>query len=380
MVQTLTEGTTHFTTDSATKISADMPVFYNPVMKRNRDLTLAMLAAMPTWMRAPLRIALPLEASGIRAARILNELVRPGVLVPASIAVNDRSASAIEFARENCERNRGDYPADRIACSGMDANAFLRALGGAEYVDIDPFGTPNPFLDAAVQAVTRGGILAVTATDTSALAGTYPRATARKYWAAPSRTWGMHEWGLRILIRKIQLIAAQHDRVLTPVLSLATDHYYRIFFRNDGSSATRISAMLASHGLVRVDAATLAVLTTTETAGAAGPLWLGPLHDLEVVRTMRGALSRLDPAVFADLTKLLAIVEDEARVGALGFIDLHELSSTLGVQCPRRDAVLERLGERAGRTHLCGSGIVTHAPIGEVTAVVREIAMQREPV
>ena len=373
MVQTLTEGTTLFTTDSAAKISADMPVFYNPVMKRNRDLTLVMLAAMPTWMRAPLRIALPLEASGIRAARILNELVRPGVLVPASIAVNDRSAIAIGFARENCERNRAGYPTDRVACSVMDANAFLRALGGAEYVDIDPFGTPNPFLDAAVQAVTRGGILAVTATDTSALAGTYPRATARKYWATPSRTWGMHEWGLRILIRKIQLVAAQHDRALTPVLSIATDHYYRIFLRNDGSSATRISAMLASHGLVRVDTTTLAAVPTTETVGATGPLWLGPLHDIEVVRAMRDALSRLEPIVFADLDKLLAIIEDEARVGALGFIDLHELSSALGVQCPRRDAVLERLGERAGRTHLCGSGIVTRVPVTEVADIVRAI-------
>ena len=34
-----------------------------------------------------------------------------------------------------------------------------------ECVDIDPYGTPSPFIDAAVQCVADGGLLMVTATD-----------------------------------------------------------------------------------------------------------------------------------------------------------------------------------------------------------------------
>lgn len=32
-------------------------------------------------------------------------------------------------------------------------------------VDIDPYGSPSPFVDAAVQCVADGGLLMITATD-----------------------------------------------------------------------------------------------------------------------------------------------------------------------------------------------------------------------
>ncbi len=326
-------------------------------------------------MRAPIRIALPMEASGIRAARILNEVVTPGLLTPACLLVNDLSEAAISFARENVARNIGAYPSEQVEFSVGDASAFLRSLNGAEYVDIDPFGTPNPFLDAAVRCVTRGGVLAVTATDTSALAGTYPRATARKYWSVPSRTWGMHEWGLRILIRKVQLVAAQYERALVPVLSLATDHYYRIFFRLVGSNAD-VQKILSQHGLVRVDTAVHSALPTTDVTGATGPLWMGALHDAVFVAAMIVEAER-DPVRFKEALSLLRLVADETRVNALGFVDLHELSSSLGIQCPSRDTVLEKLGEDAGRTHLCPFGFVTRLPIETVTKKVQEIATKK---
>ena len=37
--------------------------------------------------------------------------------------------------------------------------------GGYHAVDLDPYGTPAQFLDAAVQSVAEGGLLMVTATD-----------------------------------------------------------------------------------------------------------------------------------------------------------------------------------------------------------------------
>lgn len=37
--------------------------------------------------------------------------------------------------------------------------------GGYDAVDLDPYGTPAQFLDTAVQAVSEGGLLMVTATD-----------------------------------------------------------------------------------------------------------------------------------------------------------------------------------------------------------------------
>jgi tRNA G26 N,N-dimethylase Trm1 len=41
----------------------------------------------------------------------------------------------------------------------------LQNEGGYDAVDLDPYGTPAQFLDTAVQAVSEGGLLMVTATD-----------------------------------------------------------------------------------------------------------------------------------------------------------------------------------------------------------------------
>lgn len=44
-------------------------------------------------------------------------------------------------------------------------------LGTYDLIDIDPFGCAAGFLDAAVQAVTDGGLLCVTSTDMPVLSG-----------------------------------------------------------------------------------------------------------------------------------------------------------------------------------------------------------------
>ena len=41
----------------------------------------------------------------------------------------------------------------------------LQNPDGYEAVDLDPYGSPSQFLDTAVQAVSEGGLLLVTATD-----------------------------------------------------------------------------------------------------------------------------------------------------------------------------------------------------------------------
>jgi len=40
-----------------------------------------------------------------------------------------------------------------------------------DVLDLDPYGAPTPFLDGAVQAVSEGGLLCVTATDMAVLCG-----------------------------------------------------------------------------------------------------------------------------------------------------------------------------------------------------------------
>jgi tRNA (guanine26-N2/guanine27-N2)-dimethyltransferase len=398
MHKELIEGTTRFVTDSEEKISREMEVFYNPVMKLNRDTTLAMLLAMESDGRkaGTLRVGLPMEASGVRAARILNELVGTGLFLPRCVAINDLSPIAIEHAKENIALNKegiADDAVSRFTFSVLDANIFLRSSPHFDYIDIDPFGTPNQFLDAAAQRIERGGIIAVTATDTSALAGTYPRATARKYWSVPSRTWLMHDVGLRILARKVQLIGAQYEKALVPVLSMSTDHYYRIFFRCERSHTT-VKDVIRNHRFLNVCASCMQTTVSSENNGActecgaamnvAGPLWTGALHDITMVKRMRESANKLEgnndekkrPSElrFRELSTLLAIIEEECRVDSVGFYDVHEIASRHKVAVPRRDALLAALGEHACRTHISGHGIKTDLPIAKIIEAMRTLS------
>ena len=52
---------------------------------------------------------------------------------------------------------------------------------GFDYIEIDPFGSPTDFLESSIVRLSRRGILAVTATDTAPLCGTYPNTCKRKY-------------------------------------------------------------------------------------------------------------------------------------------------------------------------------------------------------
>lgn len=217
------EGDVVLNFDMPEKVSKELPVFYNPVMKRNRDISLEILRIVgKKW---PLRIALPLAGSGIRGLRFLkeaNEFVK-------EITFNDYANDFESKLKVLLKVNK--IPNDKVHISCNEANKFLLDSTGFDYIDIDPFGTPNPFLDASVQRLARGGILAVTATDTSALAGTYIKVCRRNYDAEPLRNGLKHYVGIRILIRKIQLIGAQYEKALIPIFTYSKDHYYRVFLR-----------------------------------------------------------------------------------------------------------------------------------------------------
>lgn len=73
-------------------------------------------------------------------------------------------------------------------CSALMYNH--RAEGSrVDVVDLDPYGTAAPFIDAAVQSVNDSGLLCVTCTDLSVLATTnYPE----KWWVyVTSHTFGV---------------------------------------------------------------------------------------------------------------------------------------------------------------------------------------------
>jgi len=260
----ITEGLAKIEAESPKVVSKQMGVFYNPVMKLNRSMSVYLINA---YFDKPARIADPMAGTGIRAIRLLKEADEK----IESINVNDHSEKAVEIIKKNLELNKIK---DKTTVNNKDASIFLLESSGFDYIDIDPFGTPNPFLDASIKRLSRNGILAVTATDTAALTGTYENACKRKYWAKPLRNYLMHEIGLRILIRKIQLVGCQYEKALTPLLSYSKDHYYRIFFKCEKGKA-KCDEIIKQHKFFQEKY---------------GPIWAGQLKDSKLIQKMLAML------------------------------------------------------------------------------------------
>ena len=333
------------------KISKDLPVFYNPAMKLNRDLTIEFLKALDR----PMKACLPLAGSGIRGIRMLLELDN------IDLHMNDGSPEAYQLIKKNLKLN--DVKA---TVENKEAAQFMIENTGFDYIDIDPFGSPNPFLDTAIRRLSREGILAVTATDTSALCGTYRKATRRKYWAESLKNSFMHETGLRILIRKVQLIAAQYERALIPMLSYSTDHYMRVFF-------------ICHKGKQKVDqldfkyllycSACLHRKLSSDNSGAcnckekfsfAGPLYAGPLWD-NIVKKM-------------DLGKL-EVIKDEMDIDTPFYYNIQDICKTYGIKHQDKlESIIQKLrdkGHKCSRTHFREQSIRTDAGIKEIAKAIR---------
>lgn len=355
--QKLNEGKAVFYASTG-KISKELNVFYNPIMKLNRDISILLLNSVN---KKDMQIADILAGSGIRSIRFKKELKKGKIK---SIHANDINKKAFDIMKKNIKLNK-----IKINIHNNDANEFLLKSSGFDYIDIDPFGSPNPFLNSAIVRLSRNGILAVTATDTSALAGSHELACKRKYWAKPLKNELMHEIGTRILIRKIQLIAAQFEKALIPIFTQASDHYYRVYFICK-KSKQEIDKIQKQHLYLLYCSKCLNINESYHNLQNcckkqsiwAGPMWTGKLWDNKLTQKMLKNANKFN----LELIKLLILIEKESKITKLGFIDLHKLAKTYKKPLKKQDLIIKKIKQKkfkAAITHFKLTAIRTNIPI-----------------
>jgi tRNA(guanine-26,N2-N2) methyltransferase len=246
-------------------------VFYNPVQQFNRDLSIVVIR---TWSEAPqtktqlrqaafqerkfqtstdddaeneiqgrkVTILEALSASGLRAIRFALEIPNARV-----VYANDMSADAVAAINRNIAHNA--IPEGKISVSCSDANALMYShqTKRIDVIDLDPYGTAAPFIDAAIQALASDALLCVTCTDLSVLAGpAYPEKCYANYGGVPAKQEYTHEVvhlpeetrvltgvgkALRLVLNTIAISAARYGRAIEPLLCLSIDFYVRLFLR-----------------------------------------------------------------------------------------------------------------------------------------------------
>ena len=113
-----------------------------------------------------------------------------------------------------------------------DGRSRDHRFGKYDVIDLDPFGTAVPFLDAAVQAVSDGGLLCITCTDAGVWASTgYSEKCFSLYGGMPIKGEWSHEAGLRLILYATATAAGRYGCSIEPLLSLSIDFYARVFVR-----------------------------------------------------------------------------------------------------------------------------------------------------
>ena len=333
-------------------------VFFNEQMAFGRDVTVMFLRAL---QRNAVTVADAMSATGARAVRVANEV---GNTI---VTANDVDPKAIPFIEHNISLNS----LSNCVPSNRDLH-ILFSESSFDYVDIDPFGTPAPFIQSAIRGCRKKGIIAITATDTAPLAGAQVGKCRRRYQSEPIRGYMCHEGGLRILLCAIAKELAKFDRGMRPLLSFYADHYFRTYVQvEEGAKATDRS--LEKIGFMRYDPRTLerSVSDRRDAEHDKGPFWLGPLHDKEILAGM----STLGLEDEKRCVKMLGLWRDELDEEAFLY-DMSELSSFTKLSPPRMEALLEALNEagRASLTHMSPTSFKTDLDSKEVLSVYRETA------
>ncbi len=352
-------------------VSSDMPVFYNPKMRVNRDLAVLGLEYLCRKLGRELMVADPLSASGIRAIRFIKETSCVG-----KVFANDISERAVEIMRENFKLN--GIPQERYEVHREDANFFMRKGWGFgfDYVDLDPFGTPVPFIESVALSMKRGGVLSLTATDTAPLSGTYPKTCIRRYGARPLRNEFKHEVGIRILIKKVIELSAQHDIAMVPIFAYSHLHYFKLFFVKDrGAKLTnslidKVGYLLYCFNCMNREAVfdLLKIKEHCSVCGTrfslGGPMWLGKLWDEEFTDFLyREAQEREE--VSKETKRILSLIRQESKLQTVGFYMASKLAEKVGI--PQQPPIKKVVEFYEGvRTHFEGDGFRTRLPHGEV--------------
>ncbi|ASJ03188.1 tRNA (guanine(10)-N(2))-dimethyltransferase [Thermococcus profundus] len=353
----------------------DAPVFYNPVMALNRDISVLVLKILQ-----PEKVLDALSATGIRGIRYALE-------TPAQeIWLNDISDEAYGLIKENLKKNlegelyeegdRAYFWGEKLAVANKgDANRLMAEnFRYFDFLDLDPFGSPIEFLDAALRSVKRKGVLGITATDTGVLCGAYRQACRRKYLAEPIRGELCHEAGLRILIGAVVRYAAKYDLGVEVLLAYYRDHYFRAFLRlrsgarkADGSLNQLGYLWQRENGEFFYETAFL----PQNRGKVYGPMWLGPLKDQGFVEDVLKGAGESELAHKKTL-KFLEVLREELDVPF--HYDTHAIARRNGLELRKVKAVVEELKNRgyaATRTHFSPTAVKTDAPFNAVLEALK---------
>ncbi len=312
--------------------------FYNSSQKLNRDLTVLLVKRLK-----PKHYLDAFGGTGIRGIRIALE-------TGTETFISEKMKSSCDLIRSNVKINSAP-----IRTYNGDFSTVIKELD-FDFIDVDPYGSAVPYIDDAINYLRKPGYIGITATDLSALTGSSPRVTMRKYGAKLTTDYYQHETGIRTLISYIARRAAAYDCWIEVVMSIWKSHYYRIvvMVRTGAKEADRTIKKIGS-----LDKSTVSLNST----GQEGPVWLSNLEDPTIISSLK-VPQYLENKELTTLIDLIA--HEDEMVLFYDSRDIFAHSESLMAIGDIFDKIQKNLAKNVYPTHFSHTGFKVSARLQEV--------------
>jgi len=336
--------------------------FYNPYMELNRTMSSLAVGAV----HEKLKVCDGMSASGIRGMRYMAE------------NNNVQLVNFVEANKKVCPVIKKNIKLNKLKdCTVFCENFMTHMSTHHEYnfIEVDPFGTPVPYLHAALSSFaanhhSKQVYLSVTATDTAVLHGAHHRATPKIYHSKPVRQLFMYEFGTRILLAYVARAAHEFDYKIEPVMSFSHRHYIKLILKLVRGARVARKQEHEMLGYVILNPGTCAFralsfnefykqglkLKKNEIIG--GPVYLDELHERKVLDKMSILAKKRD---HLNALKMIELMKNEK---GLLYYDLHYMAKVTKLSLPKKTEIIEHLiqkGYYAAPTHFTPTGIRTNA-------------------
>jgi len=378
--------------EESIEFSVSKDVFYNPAMRFCRSMSSLAVGAIGELGQGDaknMEVVDAFCASGIRGIRYAKENKNVKKLTSLDI-----EPGAITLAKKNAKANKNAKPNKIKKFAALRANISKVAFENvADFLEIDPFGTPSPYLADSMRFFNpkKMAYLSVTATDVAVLCGGKTAACMKNYQAKPLNCSFTHEIGLRIMLRRIVDVAAEFNLGTLPLVSFSDQHYLKTIIR-----LTR-SAELAYESQKKQGHLSFCNKCGWRTASKfppescqfchaplspylktgldyAGPLYLGEIQDKETIGKMTALNGQRSYADKEKISNFLSLLDGEISLPPY-YYNMHELCKLNSIQpIPKMEDFLNALhgaGHIAKRTHFSPISIKTDAPFKAVLDSLR---------
>ena len=355
----------HYFSGKTEYLPATLPVWYNPKMELNRDLTVLALATFFSHISDEEEEILYIEAlagTGIRGFRVFNEVGHYLRSSSLKVIINDIDPMACKLMKFNFEFF-GSPDGLEVFCE--DANFLLFWLRKKmnrkiNAIEIDPYGSPMPFVPAAAQVIGgKNALFLASSTDLAPLFGKFPQSALRKYGAWIKKNRFEAELASRILLYAVGREFSMYSKRFIPLFTLFFDGFIKIigtikrgkipaneFWESVGWLHYKIESVYRSHFSKTFD-------SCEEKEEVFGPMWIGSLCNPDFCEKMLATLKRLeiDEKNKERLERFIRWCLEGGDIPL--YINIHDVCRRNGLSLKPINEIVEELrnrGFRASRT------------------------------